>query len=97
MITTFRPDEDEYVEPAPAAEQPPEIRMVDERSLEEREGIVPMGTCAFCGACRPMSELEYCKVWLSGVLRNNFYCHERRNPQSWLPICARNAEMSSEG
>lgn len=98
MQTTFRPDEDEYVEPAPADCPPPPLSdYPDGPTLAEMEAAIVRGSCAYCGATRPMSELELVATWINGVYAKRLYCFEYRTPFAAIPICAWNAEVGAEG
>lgn len=61
------------------------------------EASVVMGSCAYCGATRPMNELEYCAVTLNGELVHRFFCHERRKSYSLAPKCAIKFQNGAEG
>lgn len=98
MQTTFRPDEDPEYIPSPAACPPPPLSdYPDGPTLAEMEAAIVMGSCAFCGATRPMAELEYVHFKINGEIIKRYFCYERKSPQSWRPIHANFYLMGAEG
>lgn len=63
----------------------------------QEPAVIAVATCAYCGAIRPINELEYCRPWINGTRKPGFYCAERTHPGQFLPDCACNAEASAEG